>query len=66
MFDPIGAFGSDAHIAAIANAIQIASGVGALVAWHHMSCDHSFFCLRHGKVRHGRKHYCAKHHPDLD
>lgn len=64
MINPIEAFGSSAYVAAIANAIQIASGIGMVVAWWHLSCAVPW-CWRHGRVRHGRKHYCARHHPSL-
>lgn len=64
--NPFEAFGSSPYVSAIANAIQIASGVGAIVAWYHLSCDYHPLCLRHGRVRHGRKHYCTKHHPEMN
>lgn len=65
MLDLVNAFGSSPYVSAIANAIQIASGLGAVVAWYHLSCDYHPLCLRHGRVRHGRRHYCAKHHPEI-
>ena len=60
--NPISEFGQSAYVSALANAIQIASGIAALVAWYHVSCAEPL-CLRHGRFEHGRKHYCAKHHP---
>lgn len=61
--DPVNAFGQSPYVAALANAIQIVSGIGALVAWYHISCARPM-CFRHGRFEHGRKHYCAKHHPN--
>lgn len=64
MIDPIRIGASD-PVTAIANAIQVSSGIAAIVAWYHLSCDYHPLCLRHGRVRHGHKHYCTKHHPEI-
>ena len=63
MSNLIQAFGQSPYVSAIANAIQIASGLAAVLAWWHLSCRVPW-CWRHGQhpVEGTSWKVCSHHH----
>ena len=66
----IGWWETSQHVGGLANFIQVTTGFVQYVAYgfaiwkiYELSCDGHVWCLRHGRHRVGRRHYCTKHHP---